>query len=290
MTSSNDSTPARPAPELYDDFRTYLADMVVYLRKSGRGFSYRSFAQRAGYASPSFLKLVIDGKSNLSNESIFRFAKALGLKGKEIELFEALVLFTQSKSDEDRNHYYTRLQKASVRQNSIAKLRQDQYEVYSEWFGLAMREMLNLPDFEESPGWMAQRLNPQVTEAAARRLLNLLISTGLAQRDEEGRLRPADPNVATPENLHSLAIRNFHRKMLELASSALDEIPVEKRDFTALTLTLSSAQFDDFRERISAFEDDLLRLASRELDPKDSEVYHMAVQLIPLTKRSGRSE
>lgn len=290
MTSSNDSTPARPAPELYDDYRAYLNDMVLYLRKSGRGFSYRSFAQRAGYASPSFLKLVIDGKSNLSNESIFRFAKALGLKGKEIELFEALVLFTQAKSDEDRNHYYTRLQKASVRQDRIAKMRQEQYEVYSEWFGLAMREMLNLPDFEEDPAWMAQRLNPQVTEAAARRLLNLLVDTGLAQRDESGRLRPADPNVATPENLRSLAIRNFHRKMLELASGALDDVPVEQRDFTALTLTLSKKQFEDFKERISAFEDDLLRLAAKDLDPGDSEVYHMAVQLIPLTKRSGRTE
>ena len=287
MNAVTDSTLVRPAPERYDDFRAYLRDMVEYLREGGRGFSFRSFASRAGYSSPSFLKLVIDGKSNLSNESIFRFAKALGLRGKEVELFEALVLFTQSKSDEDRNHYYSRLQRTAGPRDPIVQLRKDQYEVYSEWFGLAIREMLNLPGFCEDPAWIASRLNPPVTEAAARRMLNLLIDTGLVHRARDGRLSPSNAILATPDRLRSLAVRNFHRKMLELASSAIDEVPVDERDFSALTLTLSKKQYEAFCEQISAFEDELLQLADAGGDKTDdSEVYHLAVQLIPVTKGS----
>lgn len=262
--------------------------MVVYLRESGRGFSYRSFAQKAGYASPSFLKLVIDGKSNLSNESIFRFAKALGLRGKEVDLFEALVLFSQARSDEDRNHYYTRLQRAGASQDEIAKLGQEQFEVYSEWFGLVIREMLHLPDFREDPAWIASRLNPPVTEAAARKFLNLLSDTGLVERADDGRLRPSDSNVATPENLRSLAVRNFHRRMLAHAGRALDEVPVEQRDFSAVTMTLSKQQFEQFKDLISAFEDELMQIANSGPDSRGAEVYHLAVQLIPLTKKTGK--
>ena len=57
-------TPAKPSPRDYDDYRAYLSELIQFLRTSKRGFSFRRFSKRAGYQSPNFLKLVIDGQRN----------------------------------------------------------------------------------------------------------------------------------------------------------------------------------------------------------------------------------
>ena len=54
----------------YADYRSFLRDYFVSQKKAIPGFSYRLFAQKAGFASPAFFKLVVDGKKNLSKESV----------------------------------------------------------------------------------------------------------------------------------------------------------------------------------------------------------------------------
>ena len=58
MQAASQSTP-RPTPQGFDDHRDFLGAMVEYLKGTHRRFSYRYFARKAGFASPSFLKLVI---------------------------------------------------------------------------------------------------------------------------------------------------------------------------------------------------------------------------------------
>ena len=72
----NQSVSTRPSPRDYDDYRAYLSELIDFLRTSKRGFSFRRFSKRAGYQSPNFLKLVIDGQRNLSDDSIAKFAGA----------------------------------------------------------------------------------------------------------------------------------------------------------------------------------------------------------------------
>ena len=62
----------------YMNYRDYLRDYYAEKKKQHAFYSFRLFAQKAGFASPNFFKLVIDGKRNMSKESVFRFSKALG--------------------------------------------------------------------------------------------------------------------------------------------------------------------------------------------------------------------
>ena len=68
------------------------------------GFSYRSFARAAGFSSPNYLKLVIDGQRNLTAEMAARFAQACGLLGSAADYFCTLVAFNQARSapEQDR--------------------------------------------------------------------------------------------------------------------------------------------------------------------------------------------
>ena len=80
----------------YLDYRAYLRDLFEEKKANVRGFSYRSFCRKAGIVNPSFLKLVIEDKRNLTPASIMKFAKGFGLKRHEAEFLHNMVMFNQS--------------------------------------------------------------------------------------------------------------------------------------------------------------------------------------------------
>lgn len=81
----------RPKIFDYHDYRIFLKDFFDYSKEKNGKFSFRFFAQRAGFNSGSILKLVIDGKKNLTNESINKISNGFKLKKREYEFFEKLV-------------------------------------------------------------------------------------------------------------------------------------------------------------------------------------------------------
>lgn len=279
--------PERPAPESFEDYRAYLKAMIAYLKATKREFSYRYFSRVAGFRSPNFLQLVAEGKRNLSTPSIGKFAKGLGLDAKEQDAFETLVLLTQATNDAERNRYYLRLQKHR-KPTGTGRIEAAQYRVYSEWFALAIREMLLLPDFVEDPAWIGRRLEPSVSAAEVKRALTLLEEVGLIVRDENGKLQSDNTKLSTGPMVRSLAVRNFHRAMLETAAGTLDNVSPTRRDITSLTLALSPAQYDMVRSKIEEFRRELLDLIddSPGAEQRDeAEVFHLGFHLFPLTRR-----
>ena len=57
----------------YNDYRKYLRDLFNFHKNKNRHFTYRYIAMKAKFASPSALKDVVDGKKNLSQESVLPF-------------------------------------------------------------------------------------------------------------------------------------------------------------------------------------------------------------------------
>ena len=86
-SSHNRQTMRKPLVFEYLDYRSFLKDMYAYRKRRDPVFSYRYFSGKAGFASPNFLKLVIDGQRNLSHTSMLKIAKGFGLKGNEMEFY-----------------------------------------------------------------------------------------------------------------------------------------------------------------------------------------------------------
>ncbi len=63
----------------FSDYRDFLKDRYRQLKEADPVFSFRHFSKQAGFGSPNYLKLVMDGKRNLSAEAVFKFAKGLRL-------------------------------------------------------------------------------------------------------------------------------------------------------------------------------------------------------------------
>ena len=82
----------------YQDYRKYMLDYFEWRKKSS-AFSWREFSKIAGFSSPSYLKLVCDGKSSLSRVGGPLVAAAMNLNDFEREYFKLMVEFTNAKDD-----------------------------------------------------------------------------------------------------------------------------------------------------------------------------------------------
>ncbi len=271
----------------YLDYRAFLRDFYKEQKASGRQFSFRAFAQRAGIRSFNFLQLVMKGQRDLSAQMALHFARGCGLKGSQADYFCELVAFGQAKTTEERNRAYERL--GRFRQFRAAhQLEPAQAAYHKNWYVPAIRELAALPTFEGDPKWIASAMRPAISIVQAREALETLQELGLLVRDPSGQLRQSSQLVTTGPGPLGHHVVNYHRVMLEQAARSLDDVPREERDISSLTLCVSAQSFQLVRDRINALRQELLQLA--ELDGPPDRVVQLGFQLFPLSNHSKGSK
>jgi uncharacterized protein (TIGR02147 family) len=263
----------------YLSYRTFLRDAYVDLKTRQRGFSYRWFSKRAGLSSPNFLKLVMDGKRNLSPRGAEAFTIALGLVGREATFFRELVDFEQAETAADKNRAWDRLSSYQGHRQ-VHGLERHQFEYLSKWWHPAIREMVAIPGFREDAEWISRQLKPSISAAQARAALELLMALGFVARGDDGRLRQVEQLISTGPEVRSLAAGNFHRQMLTRAAESIELIERTERDISAITVALSRKSFQLVKERINQLRSELMDLAAREGNP--DRVIQVNFQAFPL--------
>jgi uncharacterized protein (TIGR02147 family) len=275
----------RPSVFQYLDYRAFLKDYFAFTKAQSPTFSFRRFSKDAGFASPNFLKLVYDGKRNLTTESVYKVTKAFKLKRSESDFFSNLVFFNQAESSDEKNSFYQKMQRSKT-YREIRGLERDQYEYYSQWYHVAIRELVETNDFHEDYEWIAGRVRPKISPKQAEEAITLLLKLRLLSRDSEGKLIQSDANISTGAEVRSLAVLNFHRVMLEAAEKSLDQISPQERDITSATFAVSANQMDELKRRVAHFRKTTLTWLSSSSDLK-SAVYQMGIQIFPLTELKG---
>ncbi len=259
--------------------------MIAYLKATRRNFSYRYFSRVAGFSSPNFLKLVAEGRRSLSPASLPKFAKGLGLDEREREGFELLFLMSRASDPAERARYAARLRRMRDEGTVTRRIETAQFDVYTTWYILPVWELMWHPEFRDDPEWIARRLRFRVSVEQVEDALRTLEDAGLAEHDAQGRLRPVRRTLTTGPEVRSLAVRNYHRNMLRVAMRSLDSVPLARRDVSSLLLSLSAEQFAEIRALLERFRAELLAIVDREEGPAEgSDVYHLGIQLVPLTR------
>ncbi len=263
----------------YTHFRDFLRDVYERNKAEGR-FSFRQFALAGGFRSPSFLKLVIDGKRNLSHESIDKFAKALRLKRDEKKYFTHLVLLNQADSIEEKK-YYAELLVRSRGYKRVNPLKESQYEYYTRWYHVALRELVGTAGFREDPEWISQTLIPKISASEARAALATLLELGLLKRGKGGKLAVTDRTLSTGDEVDSALIAGFHRQMIERASESLDLFSGREREISAITFGSDEPTMEALRELTRRFRKEALALIVN--SKVSNRVYELNFQLFPLS-------
>jgi uncharacterized protein (TIGR02147 family) len=268
----------------YTDYRAYLRDFYEFRKDGQHGYSFRAFSKSAGFTSPNILKLVIEGERNISPEATQKFIKALGLKGQMAEYFDALVRMNQAKADADKEHYFNLLQKLTP-QGKRRDLNVEGLKYMSHWLYPVIREMVSLEDFRDDPYWIARRINGKATIPEITQALQFLLKEGFIEK-VDGRFVPKDNMVLSSDEVKSLAIRNYHRLMLDQAKDSLENLPLEEREFGALTFVLPEAALAELKYKMKLFRRELHTWAMQVAEEHSGEiVVQVNAQMYPHTRK-----
>jgi uncharacterized protein (TIGR02147 family) len=264
----------------YMDYRLYLGDYYAWKKAALPQFSYQVFARKAGFGSKSFLAHVINGKRNLSRDSIYKIGQCIELNGMEMIYFEELVAFSQSKDLKQRSHFFSRL--AAHRHATKARfIQENQYEYFSTWYHSTIRELITYFDFHDDYSLLANRVHPRIKAKQARDSVALLLNLGLVKKsgDHYTQIHTA---ITTGDELKSLVVHNFHLQNLELAGASLSDINPKDRDISCMVLGLSRNGFEAVKRRLQRVRKELAELASKDIGTE--KVYHVSMNLFPTTQ------
>lgn len=271
----------------YLDYRAFLKDWQIEHQSQHPGFSIRAFLKKAEIRSPSFFRQIVLGQRNLTESTLSKFLNALHLKRNEAEYFRSLVHFCQSHTSEEKQHHYRNLLSLG-NQAKICIVGEESYSFYEHWYTSAIRELICLPDFNGDIHQLAQKLQPAISVAEARKAIQILQEHQFIQQNAEGRYQQTSPLLHTGFEVHSLAIRRFNQQMVELAAQSLNRFSPQERNITGVTLSASSRTYHLIEEEIRAFQDRILKLVEK--DDHADRVYQMNVMLFPLSQKSTQEE
>ncbi len=273
----------------YTDYRAYLADYYKFKKKQSKAFSYRYFAQRANIKSSGFYKELVDGKRSLSRSLILKFSDVIKHSKKEAEYFENMVYFNEAKTVEEKRLYFKKMM-ASY-DSKAYKLLSDQYEYFSKWYYVAIRELLSYVPFKNDYKMLAGSLNPSIRPDQAKKAIQILEKLNLIQKDTKGYYRRCEQVVSTgypktDKRINLLNIINFQKSMMEMAHETYDRIPFKQIDMSTLTLSISEETYLAMKEDIAGFRSKLLGMAEKDAEP--NRIYQLNYQFFPLSKLGGR--
>ena len=265
----------------YMDYRTFLRELFEKRKADHPFYSYRLFSQKAGFKSPNFLKLVVDGKRNLTKESVYRVAKAFGLNKRESDYLENLVFLNQSKTLDEKNHYLSRVMKYRVKCDPKL-LETSEYDYYSQWFNPVLCELVTAIDFKNDYKKLANAVLPSITATDAEKSVALLLKLEMIKENEDGTYSRSATSFTTGPQVRSVAVANYHKAMMKLASESIERFPAAKRDITSVTIAVSDETYDNIREKLQSFRREMLELA--ESDAKPQRVVQLNLQFFPLSE------
>jgi len=264
---------------VYDNYRVLLRDLMEEMRKRSKAYTLRALAQRAGFASHSFLSHLLRGERKLSLESAEKLAPALGLQGRRAQYFRTLVQFNQAETAAERERSLLELKK--LRGSSyVAKVNESQYAYYDRWYLPVLRELAVYGNWRGDYVKLGRMLRNPISAKEAQEGVALLLRIGLLKRIAGERFALTDVLVSA-DGVPGVVFRQARTEYLLRAIEATENLPKTERHASYAVLGTTRKKFEEYTQRMDALRREFLQ----GLDPDDpvEAVYAVCLQAFPLT-------
>ncbi len=285
-------SPASPHIHDYTDYRKYLKDMYEFRKLTEstgmRAYSYSHFSAAADIKSPNYLKLIIEGKRNLSDDMISRFARALRLEKQQGEEFKALVLYGQADEPVERNKYLKDLAEIRADQENASDADKQKWEKVPGWIGWVLYAMMDQKNTGIEPEQLQKLFRAKASVQEVRDSLQKLIAAGEIVTDETtGELKRPRELIDTPQDLPVALIRRLQTELIYLGIESLFRDSPKDREFGALTVALTQEEFEQTRFELRQLRKRIHKdVTVKRQASKGDRVYQLNIQLFPVTEKA----
>ena len=264
----------------YQDYRKYMLDYFDW-RKRSSAFSWREFSKIAGFSSPSYLKLVCDGKSSLSRVGIPLVAAAMGMNEFEQEYFKLMVEFTNAKGDEKKKEAFRKMKEFASEQRARV-LEADAFDYYESAVNSVVRELAPLMP-GALPGELAKKIKHTFTAQQVRDSLKLLVKLNILKTIGENVYEQTDKVITGSGEALKLALRSMNGQMIDLAREAIEKIAPGERNISGVTIGVDETAMKRISEEVNRFRKQVIAIAGG--SKKINQVYRLNLQLFPLSEK-----
>ncbi|WP_373998470.1 TIGR02147 family protein [Bdellovibrio bacteriovorus] len=286
------STASVIAPVLSDymNYRQFLADFYQFKRKSSKGslraYNYAVFSAAANIKSPNYLKMIIEGKRNLSDDMIGKFGKALSFMKDQTEEFRLLVHFTQATDPAERNMYLKKLSEHRVAGKlKSGEIDRKTWEKVPNWVAWIIYAMVDQEGVSFDTSALKALLRGKASEDEIEAALNTLLASGELRRDEvTGELKKNRSLIESPEEIPVALVRKLQSQLMYLGLESLYQDQPTEREFGTLTLSLTKTEFEEIKFKLRQMRKALHKDNSiARMKQKGERVYQLNIQLFPVT-------
>jgi len=265
--------------ESTSDFRTYLFEAFQERRARNSAYSLRAFA-RDLKLSPSRLNDVLKGRYGLSPNAARGIAKKLNLTESEVDQFCNLVMAKHSRIQKERKSAAALLEKSkkSLKEKQIDN---DQFKLMSDWYHLAILELVGLRDRQHSAQAFSMRLGE--SEDKIQDAIDRLMRLGLLRKEEGGYKAQQDYTMINAGLVPSRLVRRFHSQIMSKAMNSVEGHAPETRLLNTLVLAVEKDKLPRAQELINEFK----KKFNRELGISENatDVYALSIQYFSLTQK-----
>ncbi len=300
LDPQKNSQTALKAPVLatYTDFRQYLKDVYDYRRALDgatlRPYSYSNFSAAADIKSPNYLKLIIEGKRNLSEDMMIRFARALRLNKAEAGEFVALVRYGQAVDPMERNKFLRELSELRAKRDlQDGLIDQASWEKVPSWIGWVLYAMADQKGVNFNPADLHKLFRAKASVEEIRQSLSKLVESGKFKQNAEtgviekgvgaGAGAGGEAGQEIPVNL----IRKLQAELIYLGIESLFRDSPKDREFGSVTLAMSPEEFEHVKFELRQLRKRINKdVGVKRLSSKGERVYQLNIQLFPVTEKS----
>lgn len=267
----------------HTSFRTYLKAVLAERRGLNPGYSLRAFARQLDVSS-AVLSQVMSAKRNFSPKLALKVAERLKLNEDENQYFCLLAQYEAASVPSLKAQLHSRLLEAQNKREKNGIVPHDYsveiFKLISDWYHLPIVEMTELKDFKFTAENIAQRLG--ITKNQAEVAIERLERLEMIEQKPEGGYRKTHLDIHFRSEVMNAALNSFHRQMIGRAGDAVAEQKREERFIGSNTIAIDPKLLPKATELIAKFRDDLVELFNS--GDKNTEVYHLGMQLFRLTK------
>lgn len=245
--------------------KQWLIDEFERRRHLNPRYSMRAFAKALDLPSGR-LSEILSGKREIGNKLGPKLAEKLELGPVSRQRFLRATRLRDTRGELDLDD------------RSFAVMNDDAFRAIGDWQHYAILSLIKTKGFKDDPAWIGRRLGISSTLATAslRRLKRLKLI-----EFKNGRLVRTHHQITTSDGTASVALRKSHRQNLEQSIAALENLPVEVRSISSMTMAIETRKLAAANFRIKAFRRELSEFLEA---GRADEVYNLNIQLVPLTK------
>ena len=266
----------------YQRYQSFLRDSF-----ERRNLSIRSCANYLGFKAPSYLVMILQDKRKFPVKYLPKVSDFLKLDENESRYLENLISFQHAKSHEEKEIYEKRLKEIHPK-SEFKSIDLQNFRLIADPIHYIILEMTNLKGFSENPEWIYEKLGRKYSLGMIKEALERLYQLKLI-KNEKGVVLKTHQKFTTVHHPPNLALKQFHKQMIEKASNSIDSQLSNERDITSSTMTINKDKLPQAKELICEFRRKFSRLMESS-HGEGSDTYQLNIQFFKLTQSKTNKE